>query len=116
LFLSEAHLYARPTKGNCYIATSPIRRRDVYGTSDLAAALILAFTAAVGGALMVISTGYDSGTVIIQGGKAGQFQVGLTLLMVGVAGLAFLAWFYAVNGKDSFFRRRVHQREPASQV
>jgi hypothetical protein len=50
----------------------------------LVAALILAFAAAMGGAFMAVSTGYSSGVIVIQGGKAMQFQVGLALLMVGV--------------------------------
>jgi hypothetical protein len=76
--------------------------------------MILAFIAVLGGAFMVASSGYSSGTLVIQNGKAGQFQAGMALLMVGAAGLAFLAWFLAVNGKDSFFRRRAHLMEPAS--
>ena len=76
--------------------------------ATLACVLIFIFVAVLGGAFLVTSTNYSSGALVIQNGKTVQFQVGLTTLMVASAGLAFLAWFYAVNGKDSFFRRRAH--------
>ena len=59
----------------------------------LVVALILAFIAEVGGFFIVISTGYSSGSIVIQSEKAGQFQVGLALLIVGAAGLAFWVGF-----------------------
>ncbi len=60
-----------------------------------------------GSLLIVDSLGRSAtGTVVIRANKGQQFSYGLTLFAIGAAGLAFVAWFYAVNGKNSVFRRR----------
>ena len=74
----------------------------------LAILFAITIVAAVGGAILVTTTSFNQGTFIVQSGKVVEFEIGLGLLLVGLVFLAFVAWFFAVNGKDSFFRRRLH--------
>ena len=73
---------------------------------NVAALTIMVIVAVAGGILIATSVSYSAGSIIVQSSKSGQFNVGLALLMIGIAGAGFVAWFTAVTGKNSIFRRR----------
>ena len=72
----------------------------------LVATIIMAAIAIIGGFIIVSSVSYTAGSVIIQNSKSQQFNTGLTLLVIGVMGVALVAWFNAVSGRNSIVRRR----------
>jgi len=78
--------------------------------------LVLVVITAVGGAVVFASTGFVKGEFMVQVGKTREFQGGLILLLAGLVGLSFVAWFHAVNGKDSFFRRRLRPASPMPMI
>jgi hypothetical protein len=60
---------------------------------------------AIMGSLLVLAIG---GLIMIASiNNSQQFTLGLGLFLVGLASTGFILWFIAVNGKTSFFRRRI---------
>jgi hypothetical protein len=74
---------------------------------NLIAITMMTIIAVVGGFLMVSSVSFSAGSIIIQSSRSQLFNAGLGLVIVGVLVIAFVAWFNAVNGKSSVFRRRL---------
>jgi hypothetical protein len=65
---------------------------------------ILVLLALVGGILMVSSTGSNSASSIILGGRTQQLSVGIALFLAGLVGVISLILFIGIFGKFSIFR------------